>query len=180
MCTETVEFTWSQVASETSTPVDLSASRAAGSAPVHVHYQVSVPDSKWAEFAALFQQAGSADVGGPDFVVRTANGTTFFEIKRYGAGHKAEESDLAGKKSLVVIDGVAKAIDAQIYDSDSEVAIRDNDTGVFGGGHDLAAAVRDLRDALQEHFAVLVAESAPLSAGLQEQLEVLRSYFPTP
>jgi hypothetical protein len=81
-----------------------------------------------------------------------------------------------GQPALVVIDGLRRALSARVYESENEVVIEDIDTGIFGTGDSFPEAVRDLHEALQEHWEVLSDEGA-LSPNLQQQLEVLRSYF---
>jgi predicted RNase H-like HicB family nuclease len=81
-----------------------------------------------------------------------------------------------GRSSLVILDGLRQALTARIYQAGNEVTIEDVDTGIFGTGADLAAAVRDLREALQDHLEVLASEHV-LSPNLHQQLEILRSYF---
>ena len=54
--------------------------------------------------------------------------------------------------------------------------MEDPQTGVFGTGNDLPAAVEDFQQALHDHLAVLASEDA-LAPPLQHQLELLRSYF---
>jgi hypothetical protein len=85
----------------------------------------------------------------------------------------------AGRPTLMVLDGMTRALNVRIYVSEDGVAVSDSESGVFGAGHTLQDAVRDFRAALYDHLAVL-AEDDALSPGLQQQLELLRSYLQTP
>jgi predicted RNase H-like HicB family nuclease len=81
------------------------------------------------------------------------------------------------RRALVVLDGLTRALDARIYESADGISVEDADTGVFGAGDSFYEAVKDLREALQDHLVVLTEEDS-LSPNLQHQLDVLRSYFP--
>jgi predicted RNase H-like HicB family nuclease len=84
-----------------------------------------------------------------------------------------------GALTLVVLEGVNRALSVRIHEDADGVAVADAETGVFGAGGSLREAVLDLRSALQDHLEVLTEDDA-LSPGLQHQLEVLRSYFTNP
>ena len=84
-----------------------------------------------------------------------------------------------GMSTLVVFPGLRHALRVRIYEALDDVAVEDPQTGVFGAGNDVATAVQDFQDALQEHLAVLAGEEA-LSPALQHQLALLQGYFTSP
>jgi len=82
-----------------------------------------------------------------------------------------------GRQALLVLEGLRTPVRVRI-DQDSDLtSVADIETGVFGAGDTLQAAVEDFRAALQDHLTVLAQQPA-LSPDLQHQLEFLRSYFP--
>lgn len=83
-----------------------------------------------------------------------------------------------GTPTLIAFPGLRHALSVRIHETDEDAAIEDPATGVFGVGADLASAIRDFQDALQDHLAVLAGAEA-LAPPLQRQLDILRGYFAT-
>jgi hypothetical protein len=91
----------------------------------------------------------------------------------------AENDEWSSRESLVAFDSLRVALHTRIHEDDGLVAVEDIATGIFGSGDTVAAAILDLRNALAEHLEVL-SEDPDLSAGLLDQLSLLRSYFTNP
>jgi hypothetical protein len=83
------------------------------------------------------------------------------------------------RPTLVVFPGLRHALSVRLYETGEDVAVEDPETGVFGAGDDLDAAIVDFQAALHEHLDVLTSEDA-LAPPLQHQLEILRGYFGAP
>jgi hypothetical protein len=81
-----------------------------------------------------------------------------------------------GTSALIVLPGLRRALSVRIYKAADYTAVEDAQTGIFGTGSDLPAAVEDLQLALHDHLAVLTGDET-LAPPLQHQLELLRSYF---
>lgn len=128
------------------------------------------------------------------FGVVTAGGTLEADVQVLGGVQPSRELDLQvwtavtaspaserlrGVPTLIVLPGLRRALSVRLYETADDVAVEDPETGVFGSGDDLPAAVQDFENALRDHLAVL-AEDDALAPNLQHQLEILRGYFSMP
>lgn len=83
------------------------------------------------------------------------------------------------RPTLIVFPGLRRALSVRVYETAEDVAVEDPQTGVFGAGDDLNAAILDFQAALHDHLEVLAGDDA-LAPPLRRQLEILRAYFNAP
>ena len=58
------------------------------------------------------------------------------------------------RPTLIAFPGLRHALSLRLYEAAEDVAVEDPQTGVFGAGHDLDAAIRDFQAALQNRCTV--------------------------